>query len=90
MPKPVKVKLLTARSGDRFSQSAGEVIEVSPDVAKRMVDRGHAVRVQKGKELDDDPPPPIETEMIVPPLPPSPGPIVNQMPMPSQNAALRT
>ena len=41
----MKVKLSVARTGDYFANSAGDVIEVSPREARRMVDAGQCVAV---------------------------------------------
>ena len=38
----MKVRLLVARAGDRFSQIAGDVIELDKEEASRLVDRGQA------------------------------------------------
>ncbi|MCY2962742.1 MAG: hypothetical protein NT069_03670 [Planctomycetota bacterium] len=46
----MKVKLFVARTGDFFAQSAGDVVDVSPREARRMVDSGQCVAI------DDFPP----------------------------------
>ena len=38
----MKVKLLVSRAGVDFVQSAGEVVDVSADEAKRMIEAGQA------------------------------------------------
>lgn len=43
----MKIKLLVARAGVRFSQSVGEIIEVENAEALRMVAAGQAVTIQK-------------------------------------------
>lgn len=42
----MKVELLVARAGLDFSQSAGDVVEVSDDEAKRMIEAGQAKPVR--------------------------------------------
>lgn len=46
----MKVKLLTSRAGVNFSQNAGDVIDVSDDEAKRMIEAGQASPVAKVSE----------------------------------------
>ena len=41
----MKVRLLVSRVGDGFSQDAGQVIDVSTDDAKALLDGGYAERV---------------------------------------------
>lgn len=43
----MKVKLLTSRAGIDFAQDAGDVIEVSNDEAKRLLESGQAEPVAK-------------------------------------------
>ena len=43
----MKVKLLVARAGDMFVQNAGQVVDVSPREARRMVDSEQAEAVDK-------------------------------------------
>lgn len=46
----MKVKLLVSRSGDRFTQEAGQVIEVSNTEGKRLVEKGRAEPVKEQRE----------------------------------------
>jgi len=46
----MKVRLLVGRSGTRFSQAPGEVIEVSNEEGKRLIEKGRAEPVVSRKK----------------------------------------
>lgn len=47
----MKIRLLTSRAGIDFAQNVGDVIEVSKDEAKRMIEDGQAEPVAE-KRVD--------------------------------------
>ena len=46
----MKVKLLVSRAGKSISQKVGDVVDVSDDEGKRMIDRKQAVAVKAVKK----------------------------------------
>jgi len=46
----MKVKLIVGRSGDGWSQSPGEVIEVTNEEGKRLIEKQRAVPVREKRE----------------------------------------
>jgi len=44
----MKVRLLVSRAGPMFSQKKGDVVEVSPDEAKRLFASGNAEAIKGG------------------------------------------
>ena len=46
----MKVKLLTSRAGVDFSQNVGDVVEVSGEEGKRMIENGQAVPLRNEAE----------------------------------------
>ena len=50
--KTVRVKLKTARVGDRVSQKPGDVVEVSPAEAERMLKSGQCEVLRDGQNYE--------------------------------------
>lgn len=50
----MEVKLLVSRAGHKFSQSVGDVVEVSDDEALRLIEAGKAEFIDQDNDGDVD------------------------------------